>query len=205
MDPHFVFNILASVQYLVLESSKERVITFLNMFSRSLRNTLDQTQKNSLQLRHEIQFLKEYIEMERFRLEEKFDYSVQNLVDESLLRSSIPPFIIQPFIENAIQHGLKNKAGLGKLTLLLETDGDYFKVTIMDNGIGRQAAGRFRQQQAAHNGNSHGIGIIEQRLALYNNRKESVFITDLKSDKGEALGTQVLIFIKRKDHESINY
>lgn len=204
MDPHFVFNILASVQYLVLESSKERTVSFLNMFSRSLRNTLDQTRKNSLQLKYEIRFLREYIEMERFRLEDKFDFEIHEVSPE-FLEQPIPPFIIQPFVENAIQHGLKNKVGKGRLLLKFDVEGDYFKITVSDNGVGRQAAGRYKKDNGSHKGQSHGIDIISKRLSLYNNRKNNVLITDLKNSKGEALGTEVLIFIKRKDHESTHH
>lgn len=204
MDPHFVFNILASVQYLVLESSKERTVSFLNMFSRSLRNTLDQTRKNSLPLKYEIRFLREYIEMERFRLEDKFDFEIHEVSSE-LQEQPIPPFIIQPFVENAIQHGLKNKPGKGRLMLKFDTEGNYFKITVRDNGVGRLAAGRYKKENGSHKGQSHGVDIIRKRLSLFNSRKENILITDLKNDKGEALGTEVLIFIKRKDHESTHH
>lgn len=205
MDPHYVFNILASVQYLVLESTKEKVITFLNMFSRSLRNTLDQTRKNSLYLKQEIQFLKEYIEMERFRLEDTFDFDIQQEFPPASLEQPIPPFMIQPFVENAIQHGLKNYSGQGHLSIVFGEEYGFFKITITDNGIGRRVAGRYKRENASHNGTSHGIDIIDKRLALYNNQKDSVVTTDLIGSKGEALGTQVRILIKQKYYESTHH
>jgi len=199
MDPHFVFNILSSVQYLVLESSKDRVITFLNMFSGSLRNTLDQTRKSSIPIKHEIQFLKEYMEMERFRFEDKFDFEILQEFDNSFLQHTIPPFIIQPFVENAIQHGLKSKKGKGHLVIRFREEGKFYKVVVNDNGVGREAAGRFKNETGPDTKKSHGVDIISKRLALYNGRKDNVFITDLLGENEEALGTEVLLFIKKKD------
>ena len=100
MSPHFIFNIIASFQYLIAEETKEKAMRFLDLFSKSLRNLLDQSNANYITVEDEIKFLSEYIELEKFRTEDSFDYRIQpNQID-----GKTPTFIIQPFVENAIKH-----------------------------------------------------------------------------------------------------
>lgn len=198
MDPHFVFNVITSLQYLIMSNSNKKAIRFLNMFTKSMRNILDQanSSNNSISIRSEINFLREYIEMERFRLEDRFDYEILSSEAESCLECTIPPFMIQPFVENAIQHGLKNKEEKGLLKLTFELEGIFLKITIVDDGVGRKAANQFKLDQNRPKRNSHGMSIIKERLKLHNSRKENVWVKDIIGQKKEVLGTSVTLLIK---------
>lgn len=197
MDPHFVFNVISSAQYLLLEETPKRASTFLSMFSRSLRNTLDHTRSSLIEIRYEVQFLEDYLEMERFRFENRFSYLFQFNLPDHVMRWKIPPFVIQPFLENAIQHGLRSIDDRGELTVSFTLENDLLKVLVADNGVGREAAGRFKNGEE-ENRTSHGIQILKERLELYNGQEENVYITDLKNELNEALGTEVIIYIKMK-------
>jgi ligand-binding sensor domain-containing protein len=191
MDPHFVFNVVASAQYLVLKEENEKAIEFLNMFSKLMRSILDHSNNNQISLEREIKFLEEYIQLEHFRLEESFDFEFKTKSINQLLQNVIPPFIIQPFIENAIHHGLKNKEGNKTLLIEFKSEKGYLVIQITDNGIGRTNAGKFISEEKRKR-KSHGIRIIKERLELHNNRKqENVTYVDL--DKG---GTVAIVKIK---------
>lgn len=191
MDPHFVFNVVASAQYLVMKEENEKAIEFLNMFSRLMRSILDHSNSNLISLEQEIKFLDDYISLERFRLEKSFDYQIDKAAISDKLNKAIPPFIIQPFIENAIHHGLKNKEGEKNLNIDFQIVKNYLLVHIIDNGIGRKNAGKFISEEKRKR-KSHGIRIIRERLELHNDKKQgNVIYRDPESG-----GTEVTIKIK---------
>lgn len=194
MDPHFVFNIISSAQYLITDGEKEKANQFLDMFADSMRNILDQANTNQITIENEIQFLTEYIQMERFRLEEHFDYELVTHLSKIEQQQVIPPFIIQPFVENAIQHGLKNREEKGNLKLTFQLKQQFLTVTIEDNGIGRKEASSYKKHKNGKE--SHGIRIIKERLALHNDKKENIFLEDLYSSTQKAQGTRVTITIR---------
>jgi ligand-binding sensor domain-containing protein len=204
MDPHFVFNIVASAQYLILKNENEKANQFLDLFSKLMRSILDQSNQNYQPIKTELKFLEDYIQLECFRLENKFGYRIEASGISAISNDLIPPFFIQPFVENAIHHGLKNKVGKGLLTLTVTREDPFIKVVIQDDGIGREAVSKFKRNDK--NGRkSHGIRIIKERLALHHGKagKAEVVIEDLKSGE-EVLGTKVTIYIKRISNESIN-
>lgn len=198
MDPHFVFNVITSAQYLILMKENEKAINFLQIFSRLMRNVLDQSNLSSISLENELTSLREYIELEHFRLEEQFEYQIH--VDDSiaLQTEKTIPFVLQPFVENAIHHGLKYKQGLGKLKLSLKTEDEFLRIEIEDDGIGRAASKKLKTAEKAKQ-QSHGIQIVKDRLRLHNGngRKSDTIIDDLMDELGNAIGTRVTIFIKR--------
>ena len=193
MDPHFMFNVIASIQYLVDEGSKKRTNHFLDLFSKSLRNILARSNDKYLMIKDELKFLDEYIQMERFRLEERFDYSFESRLTEAQLEALIPPFLIQPLVENAIQHGLKNKKGLGVLEIILDVKSDRLQIVIQDNGIGRERAALHPKNQMEQD--SYGIEIIRKRLALHNGKPHNLTLTDLYTSNKVAKGTKVALEI----------
>lgn len=190
MDPHFVFNVVASAQYLVMKEENEKAIEFLNKFSVLMRSTLDHSNSNLISLEQEIQFIENYIKLEKMRLEDSFDYQFEILVanKESI---HIPPFILQPFIENSIHHGLKNKDGEKRLHIQIDKEKSFLKVVIKDNGIGRANAGQYYSKEKMKR-KSHGIRIIKERLELHNNIKDKNVVY---TDPSEG-GTEVTIRIK---------
>lgn len=194
MDPHFVFNIISSAQYLIAESSREKANKFLDMFADSMRNILDQANTNFITIDNEIKFLTEYIQMERFRLEDQFDFEIKANFSEGEGNNFIPPFIIQPLVENAIHHGLRNKDGKGHLTLQFQIEQAFLKISITDNGIGRKEANLHLKNKSKKQ--SHGIRIIKERLSLHNKLEQNIIIEDLYNEKNQAIGTKINLSIR---------
>lgn len=197
MDPHFMFNIIASVQYLILRKKNKQATVFLNQFSSLLRNTLNQTDSEYISISDEIKFLKEYIELEKMRLEDKFDYLI-TIEEEINKDQQIPTFIIQPFVENAIHHGLKSIIEQGELKIVFKKENAYLKISIEDNGIGYETSLESKKERRKHI--SHGIETIKNRLKMYNDKAkiDDIIIEDLRQFGNNNSGTRVTVLIKIK-------
>jgi ligand-binding sensor domain-containing protein/two-component sensor histidine kinase len=191
MNPHFMFNTLNSINSYIIQNKTTLASEYLTTFSKLMRSILDLSKQEKIALSREIVSLKMYLELESLRLENKFDYSIsidQNIDDEII---KIPSLIIQPFVENAIWHGLHNKESKGNIFITIkETDKNNLLITIEDDGIGRQAAAAIKQEQIKHK--SYGIDITINRLQLLNNNN-SVTFTDLYDENNMATGTKVII------------
>lgn len=193
MDPHFMFNVLSSLQYLILRKKNDQATAFLNRFSSLLRSTLNHSDSEYVTVKEELKFLEEYIELEKMRLEDAFNYqiSIDDKVDQM---SKVPPFILQPFVENSIQHGLRAKQSGGMLNLKFISDQQYLRIEITDNGMGYLKSLENKSKTKKHK--SLGIQTINQRLKIYNGKEiqESVTIEDL-STVGQ-VGTKVTVLLK---------
>ena len=193
MDPHFMFNVLSSLQYLILRKKNDQATAFLNRFSSLLRSTLNHSDSEFVTLKEELKFLEEYIQLEKMRLEDAFEYEIN--VDQNVEKTNkIPPFILQPFVENSIQHGLKAMQTGGKLQLSFKLSGRYLHVEIIDNGVGYLQSVQNKSKTKKHK--SLGIQTINERLKIYNDLgiQESVEILDLK-EVGKK-GTKVTVLLK---------
>ncbi|MEM9024602.1 MAG: histidine kinase, partial [Bacteroidota bacterium] len=195
MDQHLIFNIISSAQYLISEGLNEKADHFLEKFAGLMRKTLDQTNRQSVSIEDEIHFLMEYLEMEQLRLEGQFKY--QLTVDPTLrLTERIPNFIVQPIVENAIEHGIKNKPEKGMVSVQFLLRDQLLKVVIEDNGVGYNQS---RQDQKARHvkRESHGIATIRERLKLHNGKiaEKPVVIRDLSLEGPDRSGTQVTLSI----------
>jgi ligand-binding sensor domain-containing protein/anti-sigma regulatory factor (Ser/Thr protein kinase) len=193
MNPHFMFNCINSIDAFIHSNDKYNATLYLNKFAKLLRNILDSSKQNTVQLSKDVDTLQLYIELEELRHENKFSSNIT--VEEELLQSDykVPPLIIQPFVENAILHGLKNKAGNdGVLTINIQKVGDTIKYIIEDNGIGRQAAKLISQTKES----SYGMDMSIERIKLFNNEKvSSIKIVDL-FEHGMVLGTSITVYLK---------
>jgi hypothetical protein len=195
MDPHFMFNVMSSLQYLIIQKKNDKASVFLNRFSSLLRNTLNQADIEYISLKDEIQFLKEYINLEKMRLEDLFSYEFE--IDPELnLNVQIPTFVLQPFVENSIQHGLRGKMEEGKLSIQMLRMGSFIKVIVEDDGLGYQHSLNTTKKKRV----SHGIQTIKDRLKIYNGKQspEAVLIEDLAILDEHRSGTRVTIIIKIK-------
>ncbi|MCX8526449.1 histidine kinase [Chryseobacterium formosus] len=166
MDPHFIFNILGNIQSFILREDRETAVFYLNKFAKLTRKILEQSRKEYVELHDEIAILKNYIDLQQLRLNKSFDYEI--LLDSDIHSDEqIPPFMIQPFVENAIEHGLKalDKARKGKLTIFFSKNSkeDVLICTISDNGIGEKTDG-FNQKDPHHI--SLATKITDERLKL---------------------------------------
>ncbi len=146
MNPHFIFNALNSIQTFMMKNETEQALAYLSRFARLIRNVLDHSQLNSITIARETDMLENYLELERLRLSEHFDYRI--MIDPKLDKDfpEIPAMVIQPFVENAIWHGLQHKSEKGLLTIEFIRRGNQILCVIEDNGIGRDAATTLKQQ-----------------------------------------------------------
>ncbi|MCU0374086.1 MAG: histidine kinase [Chitinophagaceae bacterium] len=191
MKPHFIFNSLNSINSLILDAKTFEASAYLTTFSKLMRTTLDITQSNTIKLQKELEALRLYIEMEMTRIVH-FDYEL--VIDKHIDVENIevPPLILQPFVENAIWHGLSSKKDAGMLSVRLKWQSEnVLQVSIEDNGIGRAHASNLKKAGKAHK--SLGIEITRNRLILHDPRNY-LSIQDLVIE-GIPEGTLVNIYI----------
>ncbi|MFX0555434.1 tetratricopeptide repeat-containing sensor histidine kinase [Maribacter sp. CXY002] len=197
MNPHFIFNALNSVNNFISKNDERSANRYLSDFSTLMRSVLENSEEDFIPLSKELELLELYVKLEHSRFPDKFEYKIH--IDDKIDIASfqIPPMLLQPYIENAIWHGLRYKDEKGLLQIDLKPVGDdALEITITDNGIGRtkSAALKTKNQQLQK---SKGMGIIKKRVAILNTMytdKVDVEIADLKSDGS---GTKVLFTIKR--------
>jgi ligand-binding sensor domain-containing protein len=190
MNPHFIFNCINSIDALIQSNDKYQATVYLNKFARLIRNILDSSKQNTVALTRDFETLKLYIELEQFRNENKFGYEIN--VDPFLLQDDyrIPPLIIQPYVENAILHGLRHRSdNKGKLLISVSRQKGQFVYLIEDNGVGRDKANSAPQKDRQ----SYGIQMSNERVKLFNKEAvASVIIEDLE-DGGRPAGTKVTV------------
>lgn len=198
MNPHFIFNSLNSIQHYIFNTKSEEAIKYLNKFARLVRVILNNSERPTVTVGDDLEALKLYLELEQMRFEDKFDYEI--IVDESVDvdYDIMPPLLMQPYVENAILHGLNPKPVKGKLTISLSSENNFLICTIADNGIGRDRASEIRRTMPVRNHKSLGMKITEDRLKILNeinNSQLSVTITDLRDANDKPLGTKVELFV----------
>ena len=200
MNPHFLFNSLSAIQSLIVSQQTTRAYKYLTVFSHFLRSLLDYADKNFITLDEEVTLLRMYMQLESLRFDQSFRYDLQ--IDDSLGNEEIwiPPLLVQPFVENAIWHGLMHKQGEKKLEIrFTATADDNIMCTIEDNGIGRHHA-RLLQHKKLRSviHESKGISIVEERLKLLQQKTgkpAQVQMEDLFDDRQEPAGTRIIIVI----------
>lgn len=195
MDPHFLYNSMNAVQQYIGESDTFSAEVYLSRFAQLMRANLNHTRQERISLDEEIEALENYIQLEQVRFKHKFDYQIQVGSEVDPEMTSIPPMLIQPHIENAILHGLKNNANPGKLTLRISEQSDHLTVEIEDNGCGRKAAESQKSRDPEMKHRSVAMKIIRERLERLNRqlgtRAFQQEIIDLYGDNGSAKGTLV--------------
>ena len=201
MNPHFIFNCLSSINRFILKSETEAASDYLTKFSRLIRMVLTNSNKPFINLEDELDMLRLYLDMERLRFKDSFDYSIRftNSIDASNV--FVPPLLLQPFAENAIWHGLMHKEGQGHIEIELSADKRILTCIISDNGIGRSKASMFKSKSAEKQ-KSMGLKITTERLALLNkNTDEKTFfnVEDINDDEGNVAGTRVILKMNYKD------
>jgi LytS/YehU family sensor histidine kinase len=206
MNPHFIFNSLTSINKFVLKNETDAASNYLTKFSRLIRMVLTNSKKPMISLADELEMLRLYLEMEKLRFKEAFIYCFD--MDETIDAENIfiPPLLLQPFVENAIWHGLMHKEGQGRIDVGLRMENGILVCTIRDNGVGRSFA-KASTSKSAQKQKSMGIDITRQRLALIDGGMEedadNLHIEDLYLD-GVPAGTQVTIKIRIAQGRTFN-
>jgi sensor histidine kinase YesM len=200
MNPHFIFNSLSSINWFIMENDKDTASDYLTRFSRLMRMVLN-AQRPMIPLEDELKMLQLYLDMERLRLEYSFDYSITftNTIDAGSV--SIPPMLLQPFCENAIWHGFRNKEGQGHININIRTEDHLLECVVTDNGIGRKQAAAFKKKSPKAE-QSFGLDITRERLALFSEENDAdadFEMEDVEDENGICKGTRVILKIAYKE------
>jgi ligand-binding sensor domain-containing protein len=198
MNPHFIFNCLNSINRYIVKSDQDTASLYLTKFSKLIRLILDNSKSKYVPLDKELHAIKLYIEMEALRFDNKFVYEIR--VDPEINQSSveIPPMLLQPYVENAIWHGLLHKESEGRILIDIRQKGNFLICDIEDDGVGRQKAMEFKSKSATKD-KSLGMKITSDRLAILNSENfenSSVTIHDLVDHEGQPCGTRVELSIR---------
>jgi hypothetical protein len=196
MDPHFIFNALTSIQNFVLNNDTAQANHYLTRFAKLTRAILEHSAENWVLLEEEIALLRNYLHLQQMRLDHKFDYTVE--MDEELSNDNfmIPPMLVQPFIENAIIHGILHLETKGEIHVNFHVENDQVICIVQDNGIGRiQSAALNAKDSPSHK--SKAMNITQERMELLKTVKDSqasIKVEDLEVDE-RATGTKVILML----------
>jgi len=196
MNPHFIFNCLNSIKLYTEQNNSEAASEYLTKFSRLIRSILDSARADNITLDSELQLLKLYLEMEAMRFKEKLQYfiNVEAGIDAEFI--DMPPLIIQPYVENAIWHGLMHKQEGGKIKIDISMPQQgLLVISVEDNGVGRTKASALKSKNAVQN-KSFGTRLTAERIALINEKYKTsaqIIITDLFDSNNNPCGTNVTI------------
>ncbi|WP_263602544.1 histidine kinase [Chryseobacterium sp. PET-29] len=186
MNPHFIFNSLNSVNHFIATNNELEANQYLTKFSKLMRGVMENSTEDFIPFQQELDLLQNYLALEKTRFSDKFDYEIE--VDESLNTQSlkVPGMLVQPFLENAIWHGLRYRTTKGFLKLNFEKDNQYLKITVEDNGIGIEES---KKQKTEHQKARKGRGMKNtlERIALLNDlyhQEIQCNITDKQNTQG---------------------
>lgn len=197
MNPHFMFNSMNTLEAFILEKQEDEASSFLNKFSKLLRLVLENSRQLLVSIEKDMKALELYVQLEQVRYDNRFSYAIK--IDPELIDASysIPPLIIQPFVENAIVHGLFNKRGKGSLEVELQLTGDKIYCRVEDDGIGREMAQEIRKKNKPHH-KSLGLKMTSERIEILNQIHQvnvGVNTVDLVDSHGHPAGTRVELYL----------
>ncbi|MFZ1785281.1 MAG: histidine kinase [Ferruginibacter sp.] len=192
INPHFVFNCLNSIKGFIFDKDFKQADKYLDKFSDLMRTTIDNSDAAIISLENEISYLDNYLQLEKLRFEDQFDYSITVSEDVDEKKCFVPAMLLQPYVENAIRHGmrfLENKKG--QINITAKTENNWLVCVIDDNGIGREKAAELKSKRHIEY-QSRGMNISKRRSELYGIEQE---VTDKKNSLGKATGTTITLKI----------
>ncbi len=197
MNPHFIFNSLNSIVNFITKNDAVAAHSYLNKFAKLMRSVLESSNCEAISLEEDIKALQYYIELEALRFRDKFSYHID--IDQSLAlhKVLVPPLLIQPFVENAIKHGLAHRASKGRLRLSISGTNEQVLCLVEDNGIGRAKAAEVLANSRRHH-ISRGMHTSNERIAMLSSISDNDFdikVIDLQDENGQPAGTRVEILI----------
>lgn len=198
MNPHFIFNVMSTVDSLIEIGEQDKARKSLRMFSKMMRNTLEQSNEDTILLEDEISLLESYITLEKLLLGDDFNFEI-NIDDEiDTSYDTIPAMLLQPIVENAIKHGLKHQLGNKYLKVSFNLMDEVLKIEIDDNGIGRVASAKINETRKNHQ--SFATKTIEDRIQIFNEQhaiKIAIETIDKYDEQNHATGTLVIMKITK--------
>jgi sensor histidine kinase YesM len=198
MNPHFIFNCLNSIKLYTLQNDTDKASDYLTKFSRLIRLVLENSRADRISLQNELEALQLYSDLEAMRFKQKVRVSIRVDPDIDQQEATIPPLLLQPYVENAIWHGLMHKMEGGTVTVEVTQSTDtYLHVEVTDDGVGRARAGELKSKSAG-NHKSFGMQVTADRIRMINelyNTQTQAQIFDLVAPNGEPLGTKVVLDI----------
>lgn len=197
MNPHFIFNTLNSIQDLVMQGDAEKSYSSITRFANLVRRTLNYSDKDTIDFDEEIKLLELYLTLEKLRFKDELQFDIKTNGIEGV---RIPPMLIQPFIENALQHGLLHKEGIGTLMIEFELK-DMLVCTITDNGIGRKKAREIKARQKGKH-ESFAIKSIKKRMEILSQRFGDGIGFEYEDliENGSPSGTMVTLYLPIERH-----
>lgn len=200
MNPHFLFNSLNSIDSYIIKNQSFKASEYLNKFAHLMRLILQNSRTTYISLENEISGLELYLQMECMRSAGGFTYNINIAPDVDVHHIEIPPMLIQPYVENAIWHGLRHLNGgeKGRVDISLDMHQEKLRIAVKDNGIGRVQSAILQKRKSGNHKKSMGMQITQNRIEMINKlyqAEASVVISDLYDSQGEAAGTQVTLTI----------
>ena len=197
MNPHFFYNALNTIQSFILSNEKKQAVSYLSKFSNLTRTILEMTEKETISIAEEVKTLSLYLDIEKARFEEDFNYHI--LVDDEIDAENIkiPTMLLQPYVENAVKHGLLHKQGEKAVTIHFQKETEHIKISIDDNGIGRQKSTELNAIKNK-NHNSFATEAMQNRVNLlnqYNQKNISIQYIDKTNLNNQSTGTTVVFEI----------
>ena len=198
MNPHFIFNALNSVNSFIATNDERTANKYLSDFSQLMRAVLENSEEDFIPLKKEIELLQLYTKLEHFRFQDKFEYSIDVDGTINVEEFQIPPMLLQPYIENAVWHGLRYKKEKGHLNIAIKPKSkDEITITISDDGIGRTRSKQMKTENQKKQ-NSKGMNNIKKRVAILNEMyKDKVDVTIEDYQQSEDAGTKVVVTLKK--------
>jgi ligand-binding sensor domain-containing protein len=194
MNPHFIFNCLSAIQNFILQNEKNKAIEYLGNFANLVRGVLNASVSGKVSLEDELKLLENYLSLEQLRFNKRFTYKIDIGASVNTYEIEIPPLLIQPYVENAILHGLSGKKSGGKIAVSFQEENDHLIVQILDNGKGINPS-KVDVHPKGHK--SVGMTITRRRLELFGGetKENGVKIQPLVDENGKTCGTEVIIRI----------
>ncbi|MEE9437449.1 MAG: histidine kinase [Saprospiraceae bacterium] len=195
MNPHFVFNSLNSIRYLFMKGDKEKGISYITKFAKLLRTTLNLGEQSLVKLDDEIKFTETFIALEQLRFDDKFDLTLDFGNNDKWKELPIPPFVIQPLVENAFWHGLSQSIeGEKSLSICIKEQGAEWHICIEDSGVGMNFEKPLKDKELGRT-KSYGLSLIKERFALLNKKNDFNYSLIISESKLYESGTKALIII----------
>jgi ligand-binding sensor domain-containing protein/two-component sensor histidine kinase len=195
MNPHFIFNSLNSINRFILQNNRPMASEYLTKFSRLVRLILQNSQAALITVESELESLQLYLDLESLRFDYHFAYKISISPDLDISVLKIPPLIIQPYVENAIWHGLMHKDEKGRLDIEILQESNYLIIKIADDGVGRKKSADLYARSSTHH-RSMGLQITADRIAMMqpnDSKEQAVNFIDLVASDGSSAGTEVII------------